>query len=220
MLRNLRDLIKLANHLDSKGLTKESDYLDRVISKYSMAMLESTFDMLTENQSSKDEKALEQLKVSTKDWLSREPDFRKWVNSSARAWRKTPYAAISDDMVNVLFPRNPYGSEYSKIKGFDNYDSDDIDYLINPIIVAVRQGISLSKKVEESGNKYHRDGFGRNALSKEIIKGSEGWIESIKRLRLDLSNYLQVTRGYDLSQAPLDSKGLTKEADSLQQRYI
>lgn len=31
----LRELIKLANHLDSKGLTKEADILDGIISKAS-----------------------------------------------------------------------------------------------------------------------------------------------------------------------------------------
>jgi hypothetical protein len=31
----LKDLIKLANHLDSKGLTKEADFLDRIIKKSS-----------------------------------------------------------------------------------------------------------------------------------------------------------------------------------------
>ena len=30
----IKQLIKLANHLDKKGLTKEADYLDTVISKY------------------------------------------------------------------------------------------------------------------------------------------------------------------------------------------
>ena len=29
----IKDLLKLANHLDSKGLRKEADYLDRIISK-------------------------------------------------------------------------------------------------------------------------------------------------------------------------------------------
>lgn len=29
----IRELVKLANHLDSKGLQKEADYLDRVIQK-------------------------------------------------------------------------------------------------------------------------------------------------------------------------------------------
>ena len=31
----LKELIKLANHLDNKGLQKEADYLDAVIRKYS-----------------------------------------------------------------------------------------------------------------------------------------------------------------------------------------
>jgi hypothetical protein len=31
----LKDLIKLANHLDSRGLTKEADYLDNIIKKVS-----------------------------------------------------------------------------------------------------------------------------------------------------------------------------------------
>ena len=39
----IKQLIKLANHLDKKGFIKEADYLDKVISKYSEMRCEFRF---------------------------------------------------------------------------------------------------------------------------------------------------------------------------------
>ena len=41
----LKDLVKLANHLDSKGLNKEADYLDVILKA---ASLEDNLEMLDE----------------------------------------------------------------------------------------------------------------------------------------------------------------------------
>lgn len=38
----IKNLIKFANHLDKKGLTKEADYLDNIIKKMSSAYLGNT----------------------------------------------------------------------------------------------------------------------------------------------------------------------------------
>lgn len=47
----LNNLIKLSNHLDSKGLQKEADYLDSIISKVAQMEDDEDFDFFDEEES-------------------------------------------------------------------------------------------------------------------------------------------------------------------------
>jgi len=46
----LNNLIKLANHLDSRGLQKEADYLDSIISKVAQMEDDEDFDFFEEEE--------------------------------------------------------------------------------------------------------------------------------------------------------------------------
>lgn len=66
-----KNLIKLANHLDSRGLTKEADYLDGIITKLSQS-----------RQPMSEEEAMQiyknNIKRKYKDALKRAPLYDKW----------------------------------------------------------------------------------------------------------------------------------------------
>jgi hypothetical protein len=51
----IKELIKLANELDKRGLVKEADYLGAVIRKYAIALELGNFDDLDETNITKDE---------------------------------------------------------------------------------------------------------------------------------------------------------------------
>ena len=51
----IKQLTKLANDLDSKGLRKEADYLDAVIRKYAIALDLGNFEDLANTNITKDE---------------------------------------------------------------------------------------------------------------------------------------------------------------------
>jgi hypothetical protein len=51
----IKKLIKLANDLDIKGLSKEADYLDAVIRKYAIALELGNFEDLAATNITKDE---------------------------------------------------------------------------------------------------------------------------------------------------------------------
>jgi hypothetical protein len=51
----INDLIKLATHLDNKGLSREANYLDAVIRKYAIALDLGNFEDLANTNITKDE---------------------------------------------------------------------------------------------------------------------------------------------------------------------
>ena len=66
----LNELIKLANHLDSRGLVKEADYLDRMIKK-AKALTVSGAEKLLDNSDFK--KKLKNINSTLKEFTAAEP---------------------------------------------------------------------------------------------------------------------------------------------------
>ena len=50
-----KQLVRLANHLDSKGLTKEADYLDSIIKMSSDRLIDQFTPSLTEDEKEDEE---------------------------------------------------------------------------------------------------------------------------------------------------------------------
>lgn len=65
----IKELTKLANHLDKKGLTREADYLDAVVRKYAST---STYHMADDNSSSiwaQSRSGWYRYDTASKDWV-------------------------------------------------------------------------------------------------------------------------------------------------------
>ena len=96
---------------------------------------------------SDNERVLEQLKVSMRDWFSQEQEFRNWVKRSAKVWKRMGFTPITENMINIIFPKTSRGTKYSKMQ-FDNYSSDNIDDILNPVVVSVRNCNKIVKQIE------------------------------------------------------------------------
>ena len=73
----IKELIKLANHLDSKGFVKEADYLDRVIQKNAESMAGK---MTAHSQKAIEDMGLERMKSSLSNMIAAVPQY--WDISS------------------------------------------------------------------------------------------------------------------------------------------
>ncbi len=79
----IKELIKLANHLDSKGLAKEADYLDRVIQKNADDLSQPgsmANKMTSTSQRAIEDMGLEKMKNSLRIMIDSVPQY--WDTSS------------------------------------------------------------------------------------------------------------------------------------------
>jgi len=175
----IKELIRLSNHLDAKGLSKEADYLDAAIGKIAEPKDSGPSTQVTNP-------AAERLKISVTDWLSQEAAVRNWAESNRRVIsRERHMSEVTEDILAQLFPKG--------------IDINNIDGGINALVIAMRRYLAIEKQLRHVA-ELSRISLNRRA---EKLYKDATWLAVGNRLRKDLASYLEKTRGWSVGRADI-----------------
>ena len=157
----IKDLIKLANALDSKGLTKEADSLDSLIQKW------ATPEALR-NLKSKWDRKIEELE-GEEDWLERRIKAIDLLEEVRADIEKKKHPELSRDSSDPFKP-----SEYWEYREF--LDKEIVDYIKEDILgsydpeEAIREIAELMDK--DSVHKWFSEWGGKGAVENTSLDGA------------------------------------------------